>query len=393
MKVLWLTESYPPSMGGVQQYLKNTIVNLPSLTSVVVTRRRKGEVAGPSAGVGETVYRLDGWPQETNPTVLYRCPWTLLRFCVSVLRIAHQEGVALVVVGQISFPLLVALWALTVARFPAAIIFHGEDVPVVPLRSNPLTKYLVGRADLFVCNSRFTSERLARFLGGGDRSFILTPGVEERFFAGADPAVLHERYGLAGRRVIYTVGRLDLRKGHDRVLDVLPELVQELPELIYLIGGSGANESRLREQVRNLKLEEHVLFCGFVPEHEIVAFHHLGEIFVMPNRNLEDGDAEGFGIVFLEANACGKPVIGGACGGVPDAVEDGATGFLVDPGNPDLLRDRLRYLLLNPDQARRLGGAGRQRAWQGFRWSLLAPLLEEALLNMVHHSRKGDKQL
>jgi len=148
---------------------------------------------------------------------------------------------------------------------------------------------------------------------------------------------------------------------------------------MYIIGGTGPNENNLRLLVENEGLLNNVLFLGQIPEEEIVLFHQMGDVFIMPNRTLDSGDTEGFGIVFLEANAVGKAVIGGNAGGVVEAVEDGKTGLLVDSRDIKAIEKALRLLIENKSLRNKLGQNGRLRAQKDFQWVFVADKLYDGL--------------
>jgi phosphatidylinositol alpha-1,6-mannosyltransferase len=125
-----------------------------------------------------------------------------------------------------------------------------------------------------------------------------------------------------------------------------------------LIAGTDPNLYGLKKDVEKYGLKDFVQFLDFVPEDEIRGLHKAGDIFVMHNRILDDGDREGFGIVFLDASASGKPVIGGRGGGAVEAVEDGVTGYTVNPYETDDLVEKVTFLLANPDKAEAIGKEG-----------------------------------
>jgi phosphatidylinositol alpha-1,6-mannosyltransferase len=135
-----------------------------------------------------------------------------------------------------------------------------------------------------------------------------------------------------------------------------------------LIVGGGPEEERLRNMVRQLELDQHVRFAGSIPNKDTVDYYHASDVFVMPNRQMPNGDVEGFGLVFLEANACGKPVIGGRSGGTVDAIAHGESGYLVDPTSSAEVASRLIELLQDPAKAARLGEGGRLRVHEQFTW-------------------------
>lgn len=163
-----------------------------------------------------------------------------------------------------------------------------------------------------------------------------------------------------------TVGRLDLRKGHDMVIRALAALRQERPNVRYVIVGDGQERTRLMSLARNLGVQDAVLFAGYQPARLLPDYYRLCDVFAMPNRELPDGDTEGLGLVFLEAGACGKPVIGGRAGGAVEAVAHGRTGYLVDPTGPDDVAARLNELLADPALRREMGAAGRRYAVANF---------------------------
>ena len=133
-----------------------------------------------------------------------------------------------------------------------------------------------------------------------------------------------------GKRVLLTVGRVVPRKGMDTIIRALPSLIETFPDLHYLLVGRGEYRATLEALAAELGVSDHVTFVGSVADGELVEHYRLCDLFVMPNRELPNHDTEGFGLVFLEANACGKPVIGGRAGGVVEAVRDGENGLLVN---------------------------------------------------------------
>jgi phosphatidylinositol alpha-1,6-mannosyltransferase len=155
---------------------------------------------------------------------------------------------------------------------------------------------------------------------------------------------------------------LDRRKGQDRLIRAMPAILERIPAAVLLIAGSGPEESRLRAMVDELRLQSSVLFLGHVSDEDRLAWYRTADLYAMPNRTLNDGDTEGFGLVFLEAGACGLGVIGGRAGGVPDAILDGETGLLVDGESvPDIAAACIR-LLLDPQLRATMGRNGMAHA-------------------------------
>ena len=237
-------------------------------------------------------------------------------------------------------------------------------------------------SDWVVTNSKATSEEFRRFGVASEKIKRVYPGVDPQVFrplpADADWVA---RLGLEGRKVILTQARLDQRKGHDMVLKALALLHDR--RIVYLIGGTGREASRLRDLSEELDLLDQVRFLGFVSEADLPTVYNLCDAFVMPNRVTEGtalaGDIEGFGISFLEAGACAKPVIAGRSGGAVEAVIDGRTGLLVDPHSEEEIAAAIRRLLEEPDLSRSLGERARARIEREFDWRILARQVEEIL--------------
>jgi phosphatidyl-myo-inositol dimannoside synthase len=143
--------------------------------------------------------------------------------------------------------------------------------------------------------------------------------------------------------------------------------LQRMPEASLMLCGEGPEKASLMSQARALGLGRHVLFPGRVADAEMTAHYGLADVFALPALQPK-GDVEGFGIVYLEAAACGVAVVGARTGGIPDAVAEGETGLLVDPQNLRELEGALLELLQNPQRAQAMGRAGRLRAAQSFTW-------------------------
>jgi phosphatidylinositol alpha-1,6-mannosyltransferase len=183
---------------------------------------------------------------------------------------------------------------------------------------------------------------------------------------------------LADRDVLLTVSRLAPRKGHDVVIRALPTIVDAHPDTVYLIAGDGGQRASLEALAKRVGVAEHVVFLGYVPDADLPDLYATADLFVMPNRK-EGSSVEGFGIVFLEANATGTPVIGGNSGGVPDAVADGVSGRLVDPASVEDVAGRVVELLSDRETLERLGRGGYERVLAEFTWEHASQELEEVL--------------
>lgn len=365
-------------MGGVQQYAFHHVTNMPSRSCVVLTRKQGDEKEADKVDAilrqnQQRLYRTTAIPDDLGILSLIKHPLCFLRFCAITLNAIKKNMISHVIFAHPSFFYFFSLLPLKILSGVTFVcIFHGEDIPTIHLKSNGLFRWLIKRLDGYICNSSFTHDRLQKFLGCISPEHIASPGVKEKFFEPFEEKKCKQQLGVEGKKVLYTVGRLDERKGHDLIIRSLPAIIERVPDVVYLIGGKGPHLAKLKSLVEDLHLHDYVKFCGFIEEKDIVAFHHAGDVFVMPNRILPDGDTEGFGIVFIEASAAGKPVIGGRAGGAVDAVLERETGFLVDPYSPDEFVEKAILLLTCPSQADELGKKGKKRAIESFRWPVLA---------------------
>jgi glycosyltransferase involved in cell wall biosynthesis len=193
------------------------------------------------------------------------------------------------------------------------------------------------------------------------RVFVLSPSLDPSFAQGPCDGVSLPL--PPGGRMLLTVARLissEPGKGVDSVIKVLPKVMKVVPDLFYVIVGGGDLQPRLEEMARESSVRDRIFFIGKLQLEQLKACYSRTDVFVMPSHQ------EGFGIVFLEAMAFGKPVIAGDHGGAPEIVQDGVTGFSVNPDDLEALTDRLIQLLQNEALRIKMGEAGRQRVEENF---------------------------
>lgn len=214
-----------------------------------------------------------------------------------------------------------------------------------------------------------------------DRIRVVNNGVDcEEFFPAEKHPTVALQFSYEGRYVFLTVTRLCDYKGCDQVIRAVRKLRREFPQVLYLIGGTGPDRERLERMVRYYGLEQHVALLGKVPSENLPALYQAADCFVLVSR--EDRltpNVEGFGIVFLEAAACGKPSIAGRSGGTSDAVAHGDSGWLVDPLDTDLLAERMGNLIREPNLGVAAGARARVRAESFFRWDEVGRQLAEGM--------------
>lgn len=254
---------------------------------------------------------------------------------------------------------------------------HGEEWSTIKTNAGRRWLRAIKQADMVVVISSFTQQCALDQGLAPERLRLITNGVDiQRFSPGPPSEELRRRYGLGEAPILLCLARLDERKGQDFLLRAMPAILQAVPETRLVLVGSGTDEARLRGMMQDLALERHVVFTGAVSSEDVVEWYRTATLYAMPNRTLDNGDTEGFGLVFLEAGACGLPVIGGRAGGVPDAIVDGETGFLVDGQSAEDIASRCVQLLQDAELRRRIGSNGLAHA-QAHSWQRQARLLFE----------------
>ena len=184
--------------------------------------------------------------------------------------------------------------------------------------------------------------------------------------------------------VIPAIDEISIKKGHNYVIKSLPLIKAKVPEAHYVIVGEGWLKPYCQKLAEKLGVISDISFVGSVPDKELRKWYQICDIFVMVSRDSTiDGGAEGFGIVYLEANAYGKPVVGGRAGGVPDAIIDNVTGLLVNPENEMEITETIVKLLANPELAKKLGEQGRKRVLQDLSWEKVGGKVEKVLLSIT----------
>lgn len=263
----------------------------------------------------------------------------------AIRRIARAERIAVVCIGELVAGGWLARTCRVLFGLRSLIYVHGEEVSTRARYDERglRRRRALASTDGVIAVSRFTRDILTDGFGvPATKIQLVSNGVDlARFTPRPRSATLMARYGLRGRKVLLTISRLYARKGMDRVIESLPRVRQHIPDIVYLIVGEGSYRPNLEQLVALHELQAHVVFAGGVPGYELADHYSLGDVFIMANREMPDGETEGFGLVFLEANACGLPVIAGQAGGSVDAVADQVNGLLVDGTDVTAIADAI----------------------------------------------------
>lgn len=378
MRLLFVTQDFPPDVGGIQTYAAALAPRLASrCDAFAVVAPRQPRAAAVDAALPFPVHRWPARPDLLLLPALIALPALARRFrCDVALHAQWSTAPA-------------SLGARRLTGFPrrVAVAAHGRELLFNPFASDPaflqraydgLRRRTLTRADSFFPVSRYTQGLLQQSGANERRCTVVPNGTDPARFAPGGASALRRRLGLGTRPALLTVGRLVPRKGVDTMLRALPRIAQAVPDVRYLVAGKGPDRARLEALARRLGVASRVRFLGAWPPERLRALYAAADVFVMPSREAPP-DVEGFGIVFLEASACGTPVVGARAGGIPDAVAHGESGLLVPPAAPAALAEACLQLLRDPERARRLGRQGRQRVLRRFTWDRVADSLFDSL--------------
>jgi len=357
-RTLVVTNDFPPRQGGIQTFVAALLARRPPESLVVLTSRSPG---------WEEYDAARPYPVVRRPTSMLLPTPATARAAVDLARRYGCESAFFGAAAPLGL-LAPALRSAGVEHLVGAT--HGHETGWVALPgSRQVMQRIAGGLDVLTYISEYTRARLAPALGGRTALAQLSPGVDvERFRPEADGAAVRRQYGLGGAPVVVCVSRLVARKGQDVLVAGWPQVLARHPDARLLLVGGGPDEGSLRRAVSRLGLRDSVVLTGPVTPDRLPEHYAAGDVFAMPCRTRRAGlDVEGLGMVFLEAAACGRPVVAGTSGGAPEAVQDGVTGHVVDPRSPAAVASVISRLLDDPARARAMGAAG--RAWVEQRWS------------------------
>lgn len=288
--------------------------------------------------------------------------WRVLRKTLTLVK-KHQAGV--LCIGDLNSMAWLGELCRRLAGVRLMYYIHGEEVTTqFPSGSFGRRRLQhLRRADAIVAVSRFTRQTLIDLGISEQRIHLIENAVDTtRFCPGAPDAAFLERWGVSHKRLVVSIGRLIARKGFDRSIEAWPAVLERHPDAHLMIVGNGPQRAELEQLIVRHGVEHAVTLTGPVSDNDLLAAYRSGEFFMMANRTLPDGDTEGFGLVFLEANACERAVIGGRAGGAVDAIKDEETGLLIDCQRPENIAAAVIRLLDDQALRQRLQQNGLQHA-------------------------------
>jgi len=366
VRLLEITNDFPPTLGGIENYIYSIVARWDPAEVMVVTRATSG-----CDGVDRT---LDAEVRRERVATLLPTPG----FQSRVVGLLADMPFDMVHFASATLPLsLLGPRIRRATGIPYAVTVHGGEFMIGARLFRPLMQRALGDAAVALPVSTFTEEAVLRYLRDPPPTEVVSPGVDPARFAPrqevgpeSPPA---RRAGGSNEPgpgpVILCVCRLVARKGPSTLIAALPQILARHPGTTLQIVGGGSDLRRLQQAARANGVRPSVRFVGPVPWRDLPRYYGAADVFALPTRERFWGlETEGFPLVYLEAASAGLPVVAGTAGGVGEAVADGETGIIVDGRSADETAAATIRLLDNPVLARRMGTLGRQRVLSGFTW-------------------------
>jgi phosphatidylinositol alpha-1,6-mannosyltransferase len=381
MNILVYSAGFPPLKGGIEQFVYNACKQLAD----------RGHRVRVIAGSTERDEEFDRHQEFSICRYKKLAMFSSFFAAYKILSLCFAEKTDMLFLGHFgSTHLFGAVLAKKILRIPYVILVHGSDLNAYlhgfTWIDRVFAKIVLKNARRIIVNSNRTKENVVRHKYPPDQVYVVNPGTDiKKFIPRNDINIIKNRLYGSDRKILLSIGRLVKRKGHDRIIKALPEVIKRVPNVLLIIVGKGSEEASLKTLARDMRLHNYVRFAGSVNEEQKISYYQSCDVFIMPSfeiRKADMNDYEGFGIVYAEANACGKPVIGGRSGGVKEAVIDGVTGILVDPDNIHEISESIIRLLIDQRYAKKLGENGRRRVEEELNWAMVGNKINRVLNNV-----------
>lgn len=368
--IVVITELYLPTKGGTAVWFDEVYRRLGGREVHIVTADVPGAVEhdlNHPNSVHRIVLRRHWWLRPESAAMY----WKLF---ARALKVGLGSRVKAVHAGRVLPEGLVGWLVARLLRVPLVVYAHGEEITTwrQPGKLRAMT-FAYKHADRVIANSEFTRGELLKLGVSAQRVSLIYPGVDVvRFRPGLQCEDLRASIGIGqAQRLILSVGRLSRRKGFDQVIRAIPQLLLQSVDVHLALIGTGEDRQYLENIAAECRVTDRVHFLGHVAQDDLPRWYNAADVFAMPNREI-NGDNEGFGMVFLEAAACGKPVIAGRDGGTGDAVVEGYSGWRVNGGSLTEVVSALTDVLTDPERAATMGKQGLVRASTTFAWERVA---------------------
>jgi phosphatidylinositol alpha-1,6-mannosyltransferase len=374
-KVLFITNDFGPRAGGIETFIIGLIQRRAFASTIVYT----------SAQENSQEYDAN-WERKFGVKVIRGSSKILLptpQVARRVSKLVKSENIKTVAFGAAAPLGLLAHSIKRAGVLRIVALTHGHEVwwaRVFPF--NLLIRRIGRGVDSLTYLGEYTHQMISRALDQRAKLAMakIAPGIDTEHFSPRDSKELRESLNLGEKKVIVCVARLVHRKGQDRLIEAMPEILSSVPNAHLLIVGEGPYRQHLVKRVNQLKIKDDVTFVGRIGYEQLPEYICVGDLFAMPSRSRIWGlEVEGLGISYLEASACGLPVIAGASGGAPDAVDPGKSGVVVNGVDDVAIAKAVISFLNDPETSKTMGGYGRKWVVEKWRWEIWSEAFEQLL--------------
>lgn len=366
-KILLVTDNFLPHYGGSRVYYYHLCKNLGFDKISVLTNLTPGWKEFDKVQ-NFKIYRVDLSESENLRKLRLQQLKPVFLLLKKGFEIIRREDIKVLHCGEPLPTGFVGYLLSKISGIPYLIYIHDEPFGSESRYQPKIKKFLCKSADKIICACSFSKQRLLDEDFNTEHLSVVTPGVDLNMFKPKNDKQILRKHSVSGKKILLTVGRIEEHKGHDYVIKSLPKVLEKIPNLIYMIAGKGGFEIELKYLVKKMKLSKYVKFLGYVRDKELPLYYAASDLFILLNRPIANEEKEGFGMVFLEASACGTPVIGGKRGGTKDSIIDNVTGFRIDPKNVELISKTIIKILSDEKLRKRMAREGIKWANQGFGW-------------------------
>ena len=364
-KILLVTNDLGPRAGGIESFVLGLLERVEPNSVVILTSKQKNTDPFDQ----ELLNKYGAIVIRDRSKILLPSPRTTR----NAMKIMRQYQATTVWFGAAAPLAFMAKRLRNAGAKNIVALTHGHEVwwAKLPIFRSAIAK-ISRDVDTLTYLGDFTKNAMLPVISDNSKLVKIAPGIDVKHFSPSETDLkLIEKYRLQNRRVIVSVGRLVHRKGQDKLIEAMPEVLKSYPDAVLLLVGQGPIKSMLEKLIRHHGLENHVIFTGRIQFSDLPKYIQLGEIFAMPSRDRFFGlEVEGLGIVYLEASACGVPVIVGKSGGAPDAVINNKTGLIVDGRNPLEIAEAICKLLSDKKLVKQMGDEGRKWVVENWRWEI-----------------------
>jgi phosphatidylinositol alpha-1,6-mannosyltransferase len=364
-KILLVTNDLGPRAGGIESFVLGLLERVAPNSVVILTSKQKNS----DLFDRELLKKYGTVVIRDRSKILLPTPRTMRK----AIKIMKEYQATTVWFGAAAPLALMAKQLRKSGAKKIVALTHGHEVwwAKLPIFRSAIAK-ISRDVDTLTYLGDFTKNAMLPVISDTSKLVKIAPGIDVNHFSPSEIDLkLIEKYKLQNRRVIVSVGRLVHRKGQDKLIEAMPEVLKRYPDAVLLLVGQGPIKSMLEKLIRHHGLENSVIFAGRIQFADLPKYIQLGEIFAMPSRDRFFGlEVEGLGIVYLEASACGVPVIVGKSGGAPDAVIENKTGLTVDGTNPKEISEAVCKLLSDKKLAKQMGEEGRKWVVDNWRWEI-----------------------